>query len=161
MQLDDIKLLREKTRQLDFYQQKVVERGISFCRNVVKAQNPKNCLPEPITTIVHGGAGCGKSTVINILKQWCHLILQQPGDDPECPYVLVAAPTGSAASNIRGQTMHTAFGFSWGNDHFSLSDMVRDKRRNQLKNLRVVIIDEISMIKSDQHFQLDKLGLPA
>ena len=52
--------------------------------------------------------------------------------------------------------MHSAFGFSFGNEHFSLSDKVRDKKRNMLKNLRVVIIDEVSMVKSDQQFQLDK-----
>ena len=94
--------------------------------------------------------------MINILKQWCQLVLQQPGDDPECPYIIVAAPTGTAAANVRGQTMHSAFNFSWGNDHFSLSDKVRDTKRGLLKNLKLVIIDEISMVKSDQQFQLDK-----
>ena len=52
--------------------------------------------------------------------------------------------------------MHSAFNFSWGNEYFSLSDKVRDKKRNLLKNLKLVIIDEISMVKSDQQFQLDK-----
>jgi ATP-dependent DNA helicase PIF1 len=82
--------------------------------------------------------------------------LQQPGDDPDCPYVIVAAPTGTAAANVRGQTMHSAFNFSWGNVHFSLSDKVRDSKRNLLKNLKLVIVDEISMVKSDQQYQLDK-----
>ena len=104
----------------------------------------------------YGGAGSGKTAVINILKQWCHLILQQEGDSPDCPYVLVAAPTGTAAAKIRGQTMHSAFRFSFGNEYFSLSDKIRDQKRTQLKNLKVVIIDEISMVKSDQGFQLDK-----
>ena len=52
--------------------------------------------------------------------------------------------------------MHSAFNFSWGNEHFSLSDKVRDLKRNLLSNLKLVIIDEISMVKSDQQFQLDK-----
>ena len=52
--------------------------------------------------------------------------------------------------------MHSAFGFNFGNEHFSLSDKVRDKKRNLLKNLKLVIIDEFSMVKSDQQFQLDK-----
>ena len=133
----------------------IKEQGIMYSRNVVKALKNKNPPPQAKTVIVHGGAGCGKSTVINILKQWCHLILQQPGDDPDCPYVLVAAPTGTAASNVRGQTMHTAFGFSFGNEHYSLSDKVRDKKRNVLKKFRILLIDEVSMVKSDQQFQLD------
>ena len=156
IEIDEIDILREKTRNLDFYQRKVIEKGIQFSRKIVKSLKEKNFPPKSVNVIVHGGAGTGKSTVINILKQWCHLILQQPGDDPDCPYVIVAAPTGTAAANVRGQTMHSAFNFSWGNEHFSLSDKVRDTKRNLLKNLKLVIIDEISMVKSDQQFQLDK-----
>ena len=122
---------------------------------MVKSRKVNNPPPLPAKVIGHGGAGCGKSTVINILKQWVHFILQQSGDNPECPYVVVAAPTGTAASNVRGQTLHSSFGFSFGNEHFSLSDKVRDNKRSLLKNLKVVIIDEISMVKSDQQFQLD------
>lgn len=52
--------------------------------------------------------------------------------------------------------MHSAFNFSWSNEHFSLSDKTRDSKRTLLKNLKLVIVDEISMVKSDQQFQLDK-----
>ena len=156
IEIDQIDVLKEKTRNLDVDQKKVIEKGIQFSRKIVKSLRAKNSPPKSVKVIVHGGAGSGKSTVINVLKQWCHLILQQPGDDPDCPYVIVAAPTGTAAANIRGQTMHSAFNFSWGNEYFSLSDKVRDSKRNLLKNLKLVIIDEISMVKSDQQFQLDK-----
>ena len=76
--------------------------------------------------------------------------MQQPGDDPDYPYVIVAAPTGTAAANVRGQTLHSAFNFAFGNEHFSLSDKTRDTKRNLLKNLKLVIVDEISMVRSDQ-----------
>ena len=155
IKVDDLNILNSKTRQLDFYQRKVIERGIRFARDVVKSINPKNSPPIPPKVMVHGGAGSGKSTVINILKQWVHLNLQKPGDDPDSPYVIVCAPTGTAAANIRGQTLHSAFGFSFSNDFFSLSDKVRDKRRKTLENLKLIIIDEVSMVKADQLFQLD------
>ena len=155
IELDEIDVLKEKSRKLDFFQRKVIECGIRFARRVVKAIKVKNQAPNPPKMMIHGGAGCGKSTVINVLKQWMHLILQQPGDDPDCPYVLVCAPTGTAASNIRGQTLHIAFGFSFSNQHFSLSDKQRDKKRFLLQHLKIVIVDEISMMKSDQLFQLD------
>ena len=118
--------LKEKTRGLDFYQRLAVQKCIEYARKVVKGRKTKNKYPEPQNIIIHGGAGSGKTAVINIIKQWCHWLLQQPGDDPDCPYVIVAAPTGTAAAKIRGQTMHSAFGFSFGNEHFSLSDKVRD-----------------------------------
>ena len=51
--------------------------------------------------------------------------------------------------------MHSAFSFPFGNEHFSLSDKKRDKTRSELQNLKLIIIDEISMVKSDQLYQLD------
>ena len=51
--------------------------------------------------------------------------------------------------------MHSAFSFAYGNEYFSLSDKKRDKNRTILQNLRAVIIDEVSMIKADQLYQLD------
>ena len=152
---DDLEILMDKTRKLDFYQNKVVESAIKYSRGLVKHLKSKNSLPDPPKMMVHGGAGAGKSTVINVMKQWVHRILQASGDNPECPYILVTAPTGTAAANVRGQTLHTAFGFSFGNEHYSLSDKKRDEKRTLLKNLRFVIIDEISMVKSDLLYQLD------
>ena len=105
--------------------------------------------------VVQGGAGSGKSLVIDILSQQIERILRSPGDNPEHPYCLKAAFTGTAAANIKGQTLHSAFSFSFGNDFFSLSDKKRDERREQLTNLQVVIIDEFSFIKSDMLYLLD------
>ena len=89
------------------------------------------------------------------MKQWIHLILKKEGDNPDCPYVIVTAPTGTAAANIRGQTLHSALSFNFGNKHYSLSDKKRDKMRSLFQNLKVIIIDEISMIKADLLYQLD------
>ena len=155
IELDDIGVLKEKTRKLDFFQKKVIEKGIKFARAVVKSLKIGNLSPEAPKLMVHGGAGSGKSSVINVLKQWVHRILQTEGDCPDCPYVMVTAPTGTAAANVRGLTLHSAFGFSFGNEHFSLSDKKRDEKRTMLNNLKLVIIDEISMVKADQLFQLD------
>ena len=155
IEIEERSILLEKTRQLDFYQRKVVERGIQYARNLVKSSKDKNDVPKPQFTIVLGGAGSGKSTVINLLKQWIHLILKREGDNPDFPYVIVTAPTGTAASNIRGQTLHSSLGFNFGNKHYSLSDKKRDETRCLLKNLRFVIIDEVSMIRSDMLYQLD------
>ena len=154
-ELDNMETLMEKTRNLDYYQRKVLEIGIRYARNIVKSIKSKNPMPEAPKFMVHGGAGSGKSTVINIVKQWVHLILQTSGDNPECPYIFVTAPTGTAAANVRGQTLHSAFGFNFGNEHFSLSDKKRDEKRTLLRNLRCIIIDEISMVKSDLLYQLD------
>ena len=153
--LEATQIMWTKTRKLDYYQRVVVEKGIRYARDLVKSLKDKNPLPKAPLMMVNGGAGCGKSTVINILKQWLHLILHKAGDNPECPHVLVTAPTGTAACKIRGQTLHTTFGFHFGNQYYPLTDKKRDNTRTQLKNLRVVIVDEISMVKADMLYMLD------
>ena len=56
---------------------------------------------------------------------------------------------------IQGQTLNAAFGFSFDNKYRSLSDKMRDKRRAELQNLKLVIIDEVSMVKADMLYMLD------
>ena len=105
--------------------------------------------------MVHGGAGAGKSTVINVIEQWAQRILQKEGNELNQLCVIKTAFTGCAASNIRGQTLHAAFGFSFGDKHYSLSGKIIDKRRAELKNLKIVVIDEISMVKVDMLYMID------
>ena len=50
---DDLKVLCEKTRNLDFYQRRVVHKGIEFVWNVDNARNPKNKHIKPKNIIVH------------------------------------------------------------------------------------------------------------
>ena len=153
---------------LDYYQREVVNIGVKYAKDVVKSRREGNLSPLATLMMVHGGAGAGKSTVINILAQWTQKILQREGDDIDCPCVIKCAFTGTAASNIEGQTLHASFGFSFDNKHYSLSDKSRDMKRAALKNLKIVIIDEISMVKADMLYQLDlrlqeiteKVGMP-
>ena len=143
------------TLQLDDDQRIVVDICVNFAKYIVKARKVKmNVLPSPLV-VVQGGAGCGKSTVIDVMCQQVEKILRTSGDNPNCPYIIRAAFTGTAAANIQGQTMHSAFSFNFGNEYLSLGDKSRDERRTLLENLKVVIIDEYSMIKADMLYQLD------
>ena len=160
--------LRRKTESLDKFQKEVVNIAVTFAKEIVKARKSTNSHPRAPLMMVHGGAGAGKSTVINVVAMWTQKILQRSGDSPDQPFVLKTAFTGCAASNIEGMTLHGAFGFSFSHQHFSLSDKIRDQRRATLRNLKLVIIDEISMVKSDMLYMLDlrlqeikeKVGVP-
>ena len=92
----------------------------------------------------------GKSTVIKIVAQIVQKIVQQEGDNPDQPAVIKSAFTGCAANNIEAYTLHSAFGFNFANTYLSMSDKTRDQKRTNMKNLVMVIIDEISMVTSDQ-----------
>ena len=98
--------------------------------------------------------GVGKTHVIECVTQLLEREFWQSGDDPNCPYILKLAFTGNAASIIGGQTVHSAFQLPFGNKNISLSDKLRDLRRKQLKNLKLIILDEMSLIKADMLYQI-------
>ena len=145
----DIDELEAKTLRLDEWQRKVVDVGLKFVRGHRKFRNGFDSLPTPENLVVIGGAGSGKSTVIECLAQWTHRILAKEGDDPCAPYVLKAATTGAASALIEGSTVHSSLGFDHSSKHTSLNDKKREQKREQLKNLKILIIDEFSMLKAD------------
>ena len=162
----DMDTLVERTRKLVWEQMVVLQMVIRYCRDLVlfrpsaTSNISSGLVPtyskslDPPLLIVHGGAGTGKSMLINLTSLWVQKILTNSGDDPCSPYLVLAAPTGMAASNIEGQTLHTAFKFTFGNEYKSLSDKNRDLQRDFFKNVEVIIIDEFSMMKSCQLYHL-------
>ena len=153
--LYDEECLDSLTRNLDEDQRQVMDIGVDFAKCISKSKKTKKSISKPPLLIIQGGAGSGKSTVIDVLSQQMEKVLRTPGDNPDHPYIIKAAFTGTAAANIKGQTLHNAFGFGFGNEFFSLGDKARDERRGELENLTIVIIDEFSLVKSDMLYQLD------
>jgi hypothetical protein len=133
----------------------VVDIGIKYAKDIRKSENPINRRPAPPHLMVHGGAGAGKTTVIKTLVQHMELILRRPGDETGLPYVILCAPTGAAASLIGGMTLHSAFNFDFSGKFQSLRDQIRDKKRAELRKLKVLVIDEVSMVKADLLYQTD------
>ena len=111
--------------------------------------------PSPPLVIVHGGAGSGKSRLINSLHNLITAILRQPGDDPNCPYVVLTSFTGAASANINGQTLHSLFSFKFGTTFLSMPEKTRAAKRLLFRNLKFVFLDEISMVSADMFYNLD------
>jgi ATP-dependent exoDNAse (exonuclease V) alpha subunit len=90
------------------------------------------------SVFVTGRAGTGKSTILR------HLMAALPGK------VAVCAPTGVAALNVGGQTLHSLFGLGIG-----VQDAPRAARRMRsdvaevLGGIDTLIIDEVSMVSAD------------
>ena len=59
-----------------------------------------------------------------------------------------------AASLVNGITIHSAFSLGFGNKLASLSDAALDNQRATLGDLRLLIVDEMSMVKSDLLYQI-------
>ena len=149
LEVKDQYVLEQETCKLDKWQREVVDVGLRFARGLKKHVKGLGNAPKPENLVVIGGAGSGKSTVIECLTQWCHRILVKAGDDPNSPYVIKAATTGAASSLIEGSTVHSSLGFDHSSKHTSLSDKKREIKKEQLHNLKILIIDEFSMMKAD------------
>ena len=147
-------ILRE-ARNLDEFQKRALHVALNFAQDVVIARKGKIPYPRAPFMMVHGGAGSGKSTLINVISQHFHQIMLRDGDDLDCPYILLSAYTGAAAANVDGQTLHTLFSFNFGAGFMSLSDKMRDEKRNLYKNVKILIIDEISLVDADMLYKID------
>ncbi|KAL9956638.1 hypothetical protein ACROYT_G038144 [Oculina patagonica] len=106
---------------------------------------------EALRLFLSGGAGVGKTTVTNALYEALIRYLNSvPGENPDEVRVLKVAPTGKAAFNISGNTLHSAFKIP-ANRGFQYCTLDRDRLntiRAQLRRLEVIFIDEISMVGS-------------
>jgi ATP-dependent DNA helicase PIF1 len=88
------------------------------------------------SVFITGKAGTGKSTLLRYFTK-----------HTEKKFV-VLAPTGVAALNVGGQTIHSFFRFPPA--FIEPDEIKRDPHRSRLfKNLDMVIIDEVSMVRAD------------
>lgn len=83
-----------------------------------------------------GRAGTGKST---LLQHFRHTTRKR---------LAVLAPTGVAAVNVQGQTIHSFFGFGIGITPEKARRRATAKKQ-LYRNLQTIIIDEISMVRAD------------
>jgi len=91
-----------------------------------------------------GKAGTGKSTLLEYFRYHTR------------KNVAVLAPTGVAALNIKGQTIHSFFRFKPDVTLDKVTAIVKDPGNNLYQKLDMVVIDEISMVRADLLDCVDK-----
>ena len=90
-----------------------------------------------LNLFITGRAGTGKSTLLNYFKEKTE------------KNIAVLAPTGVAALNVQGQTIHSFFKFKPTVTLQSVKRLGPGKTRDMYTNLDAIIIDEISMVRAD------------
>ena len=104
---------------------------------------------EQVLCALHGGAGTGKSTVTRAIYQGLYRLLnKRSGEDFSLPRALLIAPTGKAAYNIHGCTIHCAFMIAANQklEHRALSWDNLNILRNRFHGIEWILLDEFSMV---------------
>lgn len=134
LQNEYLERIRGATRKHDGGAVEHTEETLRFHRAVASGRNIFLC----------GRAGTGKSEQISVLMQAVDDTFR----------VVKLAPTGIAANNIGGQTIHSFFRFPLSVLHESDATVAAWNPRNQknrdvMRAMDAMIIDEISMVRSD------------
>ena len=108
---------------------------------VVKFPN-NDLFYKPMRATIMGSAGTRKSFIINTIISMVRKLTSS--NDP----VQIAAPTGAAAFNVQGSTIHNFLGVRVTYPEKSLAENTKSRLLDQLERLLVLVIDERSMISS-------------
>lgn len=91
-----------------------------------------------------GEAGTGKSTILRKFREQCKR---------ECVFL---APTGIAAINVGGATIHSFFMLKPGLlTPDTIEEIGSKKKRALIRKTRTIVIDEVSMVRSDVFAAID------
>ena len=133
-------------------QRHIVMYNRAWCKSYINAQRHGE-KQEGYRIFLSGPGGTGKSRIVHLIQRdmskfFKHTV--KPDDDQ--PVVPVTAPTGSAAFQIGGSTIHSAFLL---HDNFKSKPSWEKRTQMQLKleHIMLSITDEISMVGFKQ-FQL-------
>ncbi|MEN2983571.1 MAG: AAA family ATPase [Dictyoglomaceae bacterium] len=85
---------------------------------------------------ITGKAGTGKSTLLQYFRETTN------------KEIVVLAPTGVSALNVKGETIHSFFGFR-PNVNMQSIKKLSPSQRKIYENLDAIIIDEVSMVRAD------------
>lgn len=110
-------------------------------------QEQENALQEMLSgknVFLTGEAGTGKSTIVKEFKRRVN---------KNCVFL---APTGIAAVNIGGSTIHSFMCFAPGPMNEETIGTITNKHRKVLiRNTEIIVIDEISMVRGDLFWAID------
>ncbi|GBC12209.2 PIF1-like helicase domain-containing protein [Rhizophagus irregularis DAOM 181602=DAOM 197198] len=86
-----------------------------------------------------GSAGTGKSFMIHLIKNFLA--------DKKTEYLLMA-PTGVAAQNVNGKTIHSALYIRNTQTYFETLSHYNNQQFEKLSQIKAIIIEEVSMVSS-------------
>ena len=135
--------INKMIRSLNDKQQHVFYKMRQWCLDKVNGKQP-----ESFDIFITGGAGTGKSHLVKCIYHEGTRILGKMMENPDDVSILKLAPTGIAAYNINGKTIHSALSIpiKFTLPYQPLGEEKISQLRTRLAQLQILIIDEISMV---------------
>lgn len=128
--------------------QKKEEQEKEFWKNLKLSDESKDVINALENTnenlFITGRAGTGKSTLLGYFRSTTK------------KNVVVVAPTGVAALNVKGQTIHGFFKFKIGMTVHDVKRITSEIDQKMYKKIDMLIIDEISMVRADMFDCIDR-----
>ena len=150
---------RDSMRGLNKKQKQIIMYNRKWCKNAVKAWK-NNQEINPYRIFLSGPGGVGKSHIIKIILSDMKKLLRLSNRiKPTDVTVLVTAPTGVAAFNVDGMTIHSALLLKVTRSRSGEPPLAFEKLntlRSKLENLTLLIIDEISMVGSEMFLDIHR-----
>ena len=110
-------------------------------------------------TLVHiflsGSRSTGKSHLVKTIYQVLSKELLYYSKEPDKSRAVLLGPTGISTVNVGGTTIHSFHGIKSGVKLLGLSDKRKASLRNKLSEVKMVIIDECSMVSSALFFKIN------
>ncbi len=119
--------------------------GLQKISVTAEFQTALQSLNENENLLVLGKAGTGKSTFLRWARQ--QLAHKKP---------VVLAPTGMAALQVGGQTIHSFFGLKTKLMQGNTEDWHKPRNPKLYSQLQLLVIDEISMVRADVFEAIDQ-----
>jgi len=130
------KTTKKRPRKKQIYQRRPSTFPAGYAKDPEVAPILKAIKDTSDPIFVTGKAGTGKSTLVKYIR-----------DCGDFPNTVVLAPTGIAAINITGQTIHSFFRLPFG---IVSPASLNEKSSNTLwRKVDTIIIDEVSMVRAD------------
>ena len=138
---------RNCMRNLNPGQRQIVMYNRAWCKAATVALKQGKSI-NGYHIFLSGPGGTGKSHIIHLIRRDVIHFFQLTGIvEPDKPLVLLTAPTGSAAFQISGLTIHAALQLN-SNNTAAMSYESKAILFNKLQQMKLMVIDEVSMVGS-------------
>ncbi|KAI8509442.1 hypothetical protein Bbelb_132900 [Branchiostoma belcheri] len=153
---------RAMMRSLNSQQMEVLRFHRKWCKDTIIALKQNQHVPQYMV-FLSGPGGVGKSHIIKLVHhETLRLLRPLSGHyfDPNDLLVMLTAFTGTAAFGINGMTLHSALslscGLNRGKDYQPLSSDRLNTLRSRLGKLKLLIVDEVSMVGADLLYHIHR-----